>query len=184
MIGAACAEDCRTAMRLRSWLRNTSSIGFLIPPAAAAMSGNQTNSFQTALVLLAAFIATFLWSAYPPNVAMSVITPSVSGLRLPLATLATALILTAERQPDRHPPAGIHFLWMLGVAWSPESAFYVTFVWWPYYIWRCCLARPDHQGIIRAGLMAAGLLLTWLVVLLALFFTAYHFIYGVRQPCG
>src|ERR1019366_3458549 len=60
-----------------------------------------------------------------------------------------------------------------------ESAFYVTFVWWPYYIWRtAAFGAKGWPGIgrilkhaILLGLIAAGLIVA--------FGTGYYALFGV-----
>ncbi|MGE8363280.1 MULTISPECIES: hypothetical protein [unclassified Cupriavidus] len=178
LLNAACTGNCWMAMYFVAGC-TTLLYGLLILFTVAAISKGQNHTLQTGLILLVAFVATFLWTAYPPNVATTFMTPSVSGLRfLPIAALATALILTDRNQSKKQPPAAMHLLWVLGAIWSPESAFYVTFLWWPYYLWRSCMTRPNQEGMLAAILKAAAVLLIWLFSLVTVFFAIYHMIYG------
>jgi hypothetical protein len=63
--------------------------------------------------------------------------------------------------------------------WSPESAFYVTFVWWPYYLWLRCSQGSGSGGAVRLSMLplAAGRLLLSLLVVLFCFFAGYWLIY-------
>ena len=85
-----------------------------------------------ALVALAAMgCAILMWTGYPPDFKGPIATPSVDGMRFfPLAALLF-FIIAAEELGFRLDAAG-HALWLLGLVWSPEAAFYATIVWWPY----------------------------------------------------
>ena len=86
---------------------------------------------------------------------------------------------------DRSPAAassgwqGAHLLWAFGVLWSPESAFYVTFVWWPYYLWLRCSQRSGPGATVRLSMFpsAARILLLRLFVVLFCFIAGYWLIY-------
>jgi hypothetical protein len=108
-------------------------------------------------------------------------TPSVAGMRfLPLMAMVGWLLWR-----DRSSTATLsgrqiaHLLWALGVLWSPESAFYVTFVWWPYYLWlRCC--KESGLGVtVQLSTLprAAGILVLTLLVVLLCFVAGYWLIY-------
>jgi hypothetical protein len=72
----------------------------------------------------------------------------------------------------------VHLVWCLGVLWSPESAFYVTFVLWPYYL------LIQYQGctqkkLITVILKASATLMSLLVLLISVFTMTYYAIYKV-----
>ena len=98
-----------------------------------------------ALVPLAAMAcAILMWTGYPPDFKGPIATPSVDGLRFfPLATLL-CFIIAADERGFRSDAAG-HALWLLGIVWSPEAAFYATIVWWPYL----ALRRAQDIGLAR-----------------------------------
>ena len=149
------------------------------------------------LVALAAMgCAILMWTGYPPDFKGPIATPSVDGIRFfPLAALLF-FIIAAEELGFRMDAAG-HALWLLGVVWSPEAAFYATVVWWPYL----ALRRAQTMGAtsvadvalvaLRGAVVAIAATLVAFAALAALFWTAYHqwpsiagFTAYIRNPPG
>jgi hypothetical protein len=123
----------------------------------------------------------FLWTSYPPHAGAPLTTPSVSGMRfLPVMTMV-AWLLWRDRSPATASSGWqrAHWLWAFGALWSPESAFYVTFVWWPYYLWLRCSQGSGPGGNVRLSklLRAAGILLLNFLAVLFSFFAGYWLIY-------
>lgn len=104
-------------------------------------------------------------------------TPSVSGLRfLPAVLLITYLFFSQKIEESKFRILCAHGLWVLGALWSPESAFYVTFVWWPYYLF----IRRDHGNSTSKGarfLINSGRLFLMGVALIISFNIIFRIIY-------
>jgi hypothetical protein len=108
------------------------------------------------LGLAAMACAVLLWTGYPPDFMGPTAAPSVAGMRFLPVTILLLYILLVEDRGFRTAYAG-HALWMLGLAWSPEAAFQVTLVWWPYLGLRRAQAIGASRtvSIIRVGLGGA-----------------------------
>lgn len=177
-LALACGSSCWLGMY---WVVGLTSLLYATIMLCLAMricGGRQTRA-QMAIIGVAMFLSLFVWTAYPPNLGSPALTPSVSGLRfLPLALLMGLLIPTETKWRAARPSEAIHAVWILGVLWSPESAFQTTVVWWPYYVWACCL-RTDERGIWRAFSLANARLVAWLAGGCLAFLLAYRVGYGV-----
>jgi len=113
------------------------------------------------LALAAQACAMLVWTGYPLDWGGAIMTPSVAGMRfLPLVLLLT-LIITAEHGPrspalPRRLAVSGHLLWFLGLAWSPENAFFASLLWWPYLALRRAdmgaRGRDAWLNLIRGGL--------------------------------
>jgi hypothetical protein len=149
------------------------------------------------LVALAAMgCAILMWTGYPPDFKGPIATPSVDGIRFfPLAALLF-FIIAAEELGFRMDAAG-HALWLLGVVWSPEAAFYATVVWWPYLALRRAqtIGATSVPDVAIAVLRGAGVAIAATAVafaaLAALFWIVYHqwpsiagFTAYIRNPPG
>ena len=149
------------------------------------------------LVALAAMgCAILMWTGYPPDFKGPIATPSVDGIRFfPLAALLF-FIIAAEELGFRMDVVG-HALWLLGVVWSPEAAFYATVVWWPYLALRRAqtIGATSVPDVAIAVLRGAGVAIAATAVAFAalavLFWIAYHqwpsiagFTAYVRNPPG
>jgi len=123
----------------------------------------------------------FFWTSYPPHACAPLMTPSVSGMRFLPVMAMVAWLLWRDRSPATASSGWqrAHLLWAFGVLWSPESAFYVTFVWWPYYLWLRCSKGSGPGGIVRLSMLprAAGILLLGLLAVLFSFIAGYWLIY-------
>jgi hypothetical protein len=135
----------------------------------------------TFITLALCFFCCFFWTSYPPNACAPLITPSVSGMRFLPVVAMVAWLMWRDRGPTEAPIGWQkeHVLWAFGVLWSPESAFYVTFVWWPYYLWLRCSKESEPDGRLHLSILlrAAGVLLLSLLLVLFSFFAGYWLIY-------
>jgi hypothetical protein len=177
-LALTCGTDCWRGMY---FVVGVSSLlyAMIMLCIASRICGVGQSRFQIVLVGLLTFAALFVWTAYPPMLGSPVQTPSVSGLRfLPLALLMWVLIRNPEMQAVAKPPEAVHALWIFGILWSPESAFQVSVVWWPYYVWACCL-RAGPAQLRRALILANVRLLSWLIGACIIFFLVYRVAYGV-----
>jgi hypothetical protein len=149
------------------------------------------------LVALAAMgCAILMWTGYPPDFKGPIATPSVDGIRFfPLAALLF-FIIAAEELGFRMDAMG-HALWLLGVVWSPEAAFYATVVWWPYLALRRAqiIGATSVSGVAIAALRGAVVAIAATAVafgaLAVVFWVAYHqwpslagFTAYIRNPPG
>ncbi|BDU20214.1 hypothetical protein DYGSA30_16710 [Dyella sp. GSA-30] len=66
----------------------------------------------------------------------------------------------------------------MGVLWSPESAFQVTVLWWPYYCWAACRDRNPDVSTFGALARANAKLTVWLSSTIATFLLFYKVVYG------
>ena len=177
LLAAACRGDCWTGIYWVTLVANAlhlATFGWMALLLTRAM-----DRASRALAIAALAVAMLVWTGYPPDWGSAVMTPSVGGLRfLPLALIA-ALVLGIEARADGRLPrsralAG-HALWLLGLAWSPETGFFATLVWWPWLALRRADGLAARIGKWRA--LAGGGLLAGLAVIagygaLALLFRA------------
>ena len=137
------------------------------------------NASNTVVFIIACFLTSMCWTGYPPTVTFTPMCPSVTGMRfLPVALLTLLLLLRVSGNKYFRSNIIIHFAWCFGVLWSPESAFYVTFVWWPYYL----LLRYQNcsrNNIVHVVIQSVGVLVMWLLALLCTFIISYYAVYGV-----
>lgn len=175
LIAGFCGSDCWHGMYFIAGFA-TLTYSILIAVLALALTRNRWWLRVVALMLCLA--VNFVWSGYPIHVSTPMMTPSVSGLRfLPATVLLTYLFFAEDIGRSKAKVLVAQGLWMLGVLWSPESAFYVTFLWWPYYLFvrrapGSLLARV--QGMVKP----AAILLAALALLVAVFLGIYGLIYG------
>jgi hypothetical protein len=147
----------------------------LIAVLALALTRNRWWMRLTVLMLCLAVC--FIWSGYPPHVSSPMTTPSVSGLRfLPATMLLTYLFFAEGIGQSKAKVLVAQALWMLGVLWSPESAFYVTFLWWPYYLF-VRRAQGDLYARLKGVIKPAAYLLAALALLVLAFVGIYALIY-------
>lgn len=141
-VSALCREECWTGTYVAT---AAISLFYLLAMAGCVLQLTVQASRGVAVLALVAMGCTILlWTGYPPDFLGPLATPSVHGMRfLPLAVLLL-VILWAEARGVRPDLAG-HVLWMSGLVWSPEAAFFVTAVWWPYLT----LRRAQAMGVDR-----------------------------------
>lgn len=140
---------------------------------------NNLKPLEILIFLLACFVTTFFWTGFPPTATFTSPTPSVTGLRfLPVVVMSLLLFLKTAGYKYFQSNILIHFAWCFGVLWSPESAFYVTFVWWPYYL-LLKYQNYEQKRIIPIILQGMVILIAWLLSLLIVFILIYYVIYGI-----
>jgi hypothetical protein len=174
LIASVCGQDCWQGMYFITgftiWLYSLciASLAFALTP----------NRWPERLLTLSLCLATcFFWAAFPPLVGSPMQTPSVSGLRfLPLIFLMTYLFFASRVEHSKIKSIIAHSLWACGTLWSPESAFYVTCVWWPYYIF-IRRVQGDIALRIKALINATTRLLLIAVSLIVIFNAIFYIIY-------
>lgn len=175
VIAGLCGKDCWHATHFVAGFA-TLAYSVLIAVLALALARKR---WPDRFAVLALCLATcFLWTGFPRHLVSPMMTPSVSGLRfLPATLLLTYLFFAGEIEHSRKKLLAAHALWALGVLWSPESAFYVTFLWWPYYLF--VRRAPGGLSSRAQGLVKAGTgLVVGTVAFLAVLDGVYRLIYG------
>ena len=194
LVAALCGQECWTGAYIAAAATN---LLYLLALAGCVVLLTRRLPMGLALVALAAMgCAILMWTGYPPDFKGPIATPSVDGMRFfPLAALLF-FIVVAEERGFRLDAAG-HALWLLGLVWSPEAAFYATIVWWPYL----ALRRAQTIGatsvtevaieVLRGAGLAIAATTAAFAALAALFWIAYHqwpsiagFTTYVRDPPG
>ena len=194
LIAALCGQECWTGTYIAAASTN---LLYLLAMAGCVVLLTRRLPMGLALVALAAMAcAILMWTGYPPDFKGPIATPSVDGLRFfPLAALLF-FIVAAEKRGFQQDAAG-HALWLLGLAWSPEAAFYATIVWWPYL----ALRRAQTIGatsvtdvamvVLRGAALALGATAAGFAALAVVFWIVYHqspsmegFTAYVRNPPG
>ncbi len=181
LIAATCGTSCWEGMYFLVGLTTALFALSIAALAIATVTSGGTRRVPHWLVLLLCIVCVFCWSGYPAALALPIATPSASGLRFLPVTAYVVLLVFLDRhlQRDRRVVRIGHVAWALVSLWSPESGFYATCVWWPYYILLRCSAPGDRQTR-RANLVNAVVVLIALALLLITFFvTAYWLAYGV-----
>jgi hypothetical protein len=177
LIASVCGQDCWQGMYfitgLTTWLFSLciASLAFALTP----------NRWPERLITLSLCLATcFFWTAFPPLAGSPLQTPSVSGLRfLPAIVLVTYLFFVSRIEHSKIKSIIAHSLWACGALWSPESAFYVTCVWWPYYIF-IRRVQGDLSLRIKALINATLRLLLIAVGLIVIFNIIFYILYHQR----
>ena len=179
LIALSCPFDCWKGMY---YIVGTANVLYAAAVAFVALRllGRDRTVGMAIAALAATFAACFLYPAYPPSPATPSISPSTGGLRfLPCAILVAYLVSGAEQAWSWRQRVAGHLIWAFGLLWAPESAFHVTFVWWPYYLWR---SIDDGQGGLHGlgtVLKHAGRLGLILVATVALFVSTYYALFRV-----
>jgi hypothetical protein len=177
LIASACGNNCWVGMY---WITAAAGViyALLIVASAGVMARKIDNSWTYGATLLAAAAACMLWTSYPPQLGGPWSFPSTGGLRfIPLAALLL-FILWRESRPIEEQPSRVygHLLWCFGAIWSPESAFYLSFVWWPYLLWR---AGSLSDRPFQAAALAAFEAISVAVILIIAFVSLFYLDYGV-----
>ena len=142
---------------------------------AQSLAGNSW--IDRLIVALLCLAACFFWNAYPPNVGSPTITPSVGGLRfIPAMILVSYLYFSKSIEISYVKIFFAHIIWFFGVLWSPESAFYVTFVWGSFYIFVYRGIGDYNTKFKNLLLNLVRLVIIWAVLItIFLLFYAYKF---------
>ena len=176
LIAALCGQECWSGTYIVAAATN---LLYLLAMAGSVVLLTRKLPMGLALVPLAAMAcAILMWTGYPPDFKGPIATPSVDGLRFfPLATLL-CFIIAAEERGFRLDAAG-HALWLLGIVWSPEAAFYATIVWWPYLALRRAqdLGATSVAGVTIEVLRGAGVALAATVAAFAALATLFRVVY-------
>jgi hypothetical protein len=174
LLAMTCGSNCWNAMYYAVAF-STLLFSFSIWLIAYSITESRLTTKSGLMLVLISLVTCFLWVGNQ----LPITTPSVSGLRfLPVTALTAALVLHAGRQDFHSAPRWGHLAWAAAALWSPESAFYATFVWWPYFLWTQLQDVPPKH-LIKYSLRAFAILVSTLVLLAALFIAAYYLKYGV-----
>lgn len=177
LIAAACGKNCWYGMY---WITTAAGViyALLIVVSAGVIARKSDNSWTYGVTLLAGAAACMVWTSYPPQLGGPWSFPSTGGLRfIPLCALLLFILWRESRSAEGRPSRFYgHALWCLGALWSPESAFYLSFVWWPYRLWS---AGARSAQPLRAAVFAGVELLAVAVGLLVVFVGLFYAVYGV-----
>jgi hypothetical protein len=177
LIAAACGNNCWVGMY---WITTLAAViyALIIIGSASVMIRKVDNSWTYGVTLLAAAVSCMLWTSYPPQLAGPWSFPSTGGLRfIPLAALLL-FVLWRESRPAEAQPSRLygHALWCFGAVWSPEGAFYLSLLWWPYLLWRAGALATQP---LRAAALAALEIVAVAAIFLFAFISAFYLIYGL-----
>lgn len=164
LIAGLCAKDCWKGMYL---IAGSATFIFAVIHAILAFTLSRDRWTERIAILAACLATFFFWTAYPPDVASPLATPSVSGLRfLPAVVLAAYLFFSPSIEFSKPRMFVAHTLWAVGALWSPESAFYVTFLWWPYYLFihQRTDAASAGKSLVRAAVTLLMIGAAWLIM--------------------
>ena len=180
LIAALCSKSCWDGMYFIAGFGNLVFFILVAGMAYKLRGAGQTVAVYATVMLLSVFCC-LLWTAYPVDLGAPIVWPSVGGLRfLPVVALVALLFWndagTGANAAREQPTRWGHLAWALGTLWSPESAFCVTFVWWPYYLWRQC-ACADKGEFVSKLVHAAATLFLCLAALVGFFLAAYWLVY-------
>jgi len=182
LIALACAENCWNGMY---YLVGSTTLlfAFLITKVALAIVKQAT--MQRGMVLILSIVCCFFWASYPPLVLLPTSTPSVTGFRfLPVVALVVLLLgMDSRLYHQPHFAKFGHVAWAAASLWSPESGFYATCIWWPYYLLLRCQKFDDRRSITLGLLRALGSLLLMMFGLVLSFNVGYWFVYHTT-PTG
>lgn len=174
LIAGVCGKDCWHGMY---FVAGFATFAYSVLLAVLALALTRKRLLERLAIFALCLATSYLWAGFPPHLSTPMTTPSVSGLRfLPATLLLTYLFFAGEIERSKRKILVAQALWAFGVLWSPESAFYVTFLWWPYYVF----VRREHGDLFSRvkGLVKAGLVLLAAAVVLAIVFEGvYRLIY-------
>jgi hypothetical protein len=175
LLAFACGEDCWVNAY---WVVGVTTFAYSMLIGAMARIVSPGGRYRNMLLLLLCIVTCTFWIAYPPAASSPNVTPSTSGMRfLPVVMMAAWIIFTGKKFTELRIIVG-HSLWVIGSLWSPESAFYVTAVWWPVYLFDC--SASNSQGARFAALMRAfGRLIALATGTVSIVLLVYYAAYGV-----
>lgn len=173
-IASFCQENCWYGMYFIVGF-STLIFGLLVYAISIALSSKHWSDL---FIITALSLSTcFFWNAFPPNVGTPAVTPSVGGMRfLPVLVLISYLFFSGNIEASKVKVFFGHFLWLIGILWSPESAFYVTYVWGSYYIF---IFRGTGSFFVRFKIFILNLIRLILIgiVFFAFFIFAFMLFY-------
>jgi hypothetical protein len=177
LIASACGNNCWVGMY---WISTIASIlyAILIIGSASVLMRKDGNIWVYAIAILSAGAACMLWTSYPPQLGGPWSFPSTGGLRfIPLAALILFVLWSESRPSERRPSRFFGYLiWGFGALWAPESAFYLSLVWWPYLIWRAGGVSADP---LRGAVFAVLEIIAATCALAIAFIGVFFLLYGV-----
>lgn len=175
LIAGFCGKDCWHAMH---FITAFATLAYSVLIAVLALALTRRRWPERFAVLTLCLAACFLWTGYPAHLISPMMTPSVSGMRfLPATLLLSYLFFVGEIERSKKKLLAAHALWALGVLWSPESAFYVTFLWWPYYLF--VRRAPPGLSTRVLGFVKEGVtLVAGTTMFLAILAGMYRLVYG------
>lgn len=192
LIASLCGTDCWAGTY---WAVVATNMAYLLALAACVLLLTREAPRGVALLAVTALAASMLlWSGYPPDLMGWITAPSVAGMRFMPLALLLLVILRAEAAGTRRDGLG-HALWLFGLAWSPESGFFVSLVWWPSLALRRAQLRnggwPVAQALLTGALRAVLALCAAVLGLVLLFRIAFGdwpslwgFLAHARNPPG
>lgn len=173
IIAGLCRSNCFQAMYVVSASANAL---YLVALCGCVLALTRRAPPWLGWLALAAMVsAALLWTGYPADEMGPLVAPSVAGLRyLPLA-----LLLWFVLQEDQQSVVPGMALWLLGLAWSPEAAFFATAIWWPWLALRQAQAieKPTHMAVAIVVLRVAVTGFVALVSALALYALVFKVIF-------
>lgn len=121
--------------------------------------------------------ACLTWVAWPPELAIPTLVPSVSGMRYTPVLIQTFFILAIGERIKlfRFQLAG-HLIWVLASLWAPELLFYATAIWGPYYLWQKSTASGKFQA--RLAIWALVVLALVVVIATTAFLSVFWYLFG------
>lgn len=177
LIAASCPLGCWTGIYVLTIVANALQMAVL--GWSLLLLTRRRDTASRLLALGALFCCSYIWTGLPSDWGGAIISPSVAGMRFVPLALLLGLILTAEHDPQASAtlPRWItitgHGLWLLGLAWSPESAFFASLVWWPWLALRRADAgqagRPAWMCLARGGVIGLAAVLAGYAGLALLF---------------
>ena len=177
VIAASCGGDCATGMY---WVGAAASVLFGIGIVCCIANAPIATACGWTVVLVAAAMSCIFWVAYPPLVSTPLAAPSTTGLRfLPAVALTAAMMWSDTNSWGARNWALLgNALFLIGAFWSPESLFYVSFIWGPYFCARRLAECPAEQVLGRTIRSAGFVVLLFLLTSIALA-GVYYALYGV-----
>jgi len=129
LIAAGCLWECWSGAYAIIALCNLAFLLCMIGSAILLL--RDTPKGQAVCAVSALVLSILLWATSPADLSGTLAYPSTGGIRfLPLSFL---LFFVVAREINQTNAKWIgHLLWLIGVLWSPEAAYFSTLVWWPY----------------------------------------------------
>ena len=180
IIASVCGHSCWEGMY---YLVGVATILYAIVIAYLALSINHENDSKRGmprwLVLVLTVTCCFFWAGYPENISLSLVYPSAGALRFLPALFLVTLLIRADHQFQNERRFSIwgHISWCVAALWSPESGFYATCVWWPYFILLRASKSNDLCETTVCLFRAFAELLLVAIGLVAVFNSAFWMIY-------
>lgn len=130
LVAAQCGSDCWSGFYV---LAGCAALGYaaLLALLLQKVLDKAVSAPVEATLLALMFCCSLLWTSLPSALATPLLTPSTTGLRFLPALLVALCAWDTLAQDSRRTRLLGHLAWLTGMLWSPESAFYCTFVWWP-----------------------------------------------------